>query len=73
VAAQQPQSATSANLLIGPGDLLTVEVLGLEDLSRKVRVGTEGTIRMPLVGELEVAGLKPGDIESLIAATLRSR
>jgi polysaccharide export outer membrane protein len=68
-----PQVATSANLVIGPGDLLMIEVLGLEDLSRKARVGTEGTIRMPLVGELEVAGLKPSEVEALIAQTLREK
>jgi polysaccharide export outer membrane protein len=72
-AQQQIPAAQSADLTLGAGDLLAIEVLGLEDLSRKVRIGTDGTIRMPMVGSLDVAGLKPPEVEELVAQALREK
>jgi polysaccharide export outer membrane protein len=43
---------------MGPGDLLSVFVLQMPDLTRQVRIGSNGTIRMPLLSPpVHVAGL----------------
>ena len=53
---------------IGPSDVLEVKVYKAEDLSREVQVTTHGTINLPLIGDIKVAGKKPSDIEQEIAA-----
>jgi polysaccharide export outer membrane protein len=44
-----------------------VEVFGVSELKRTVRVNSTGHIALPLIGTLEVAGLSPADAEALIA------
>ncbi|MDX1382025.1 MAG: polysaccharide biosynthesis/export family protein [Thermoanaerobaculia bacterium] len=63
----------SENLSVGPGDLLVIEVLGLEEFNRKVRILGDGTIKLPLVGYLSVEGLTPNQVESLVGTTLEER
>ena len=48
-------------------DLLEIEVFGVTELKRTVRVNTSGQVAMPLIGTLSVAGLTPADAEALIA------
>ncbi|MEO8367730.1 MAG: polysaccharide biosynthesis/export family protein [Candidatus Solibacter sp.] len=56
---------------IGPDDLLAVSVYDAPELTRTVRVGADGTIRIPMLKQrLKVDGLMPGDVESAIAAAL---
>ena len=43
---------------IGPGDILTISVPDIEQLSqRRVRVSTHGTIELPLIGTIPTGGL----------------
>ena len=58
---------TADNYKITPNDLLEIEVFGVSELKRTVRVNTSGQIAMPLIGTLSVAGLTPADAEALIA------
>lgn len=51
---------------IGASDLLEIEVLGVEELKRTVRVNSTGSISMPLIGMVEVAGLTSRQIEDLL-------
>jgi len=53
--------------LIGPNDLLSISVLESADLSRDVRVASDGTIGLPLLAEHpHVAGLTLSQAESLL-------
>ncbi|HUK52725.1 MAG TPA: polysaccharide biosynthesis/export family protein [Candidatus Binatia bacterium] len=53
--------------LIGPDDLLSISVLESADLSRDVRVASDGTIGLPLLAEhLHVAGLSLTQAETLL-------
>lgn len=45
--------------LIGPEDVLRIEVFRDNDLSRAVNVRPDGKITMPLVGDLQAEGLTP--------------
>lgn len=42
--------------LIGPGDSLRIDVVGLDELGGEVRVDSEGDITMPLAGKVSVIG-----------------
>ena len=55
------------NYKITASDLLEIEVFGVEDLKRTVRVNTAGSISLPLVGMVQVAGLTATEAEALIA------
>ncbi len=48
---------------VGPEDLLEVQVFGHDNLNRQVRVNGQGMISLPLIGEVQVAGLSPRKIE----------
>jgi polysaccharide biosynthesis/export protein len=69
-----PNLEASANLpaqKIGPRDLLVVQVYGSPELSRSVRVGADGTLRMPMVKQrIKVEGMMPNDVETVIAKAL---
>lgn len=56
-----------ADYKIGPNDLLEIEVFGVSELKRTVRVNSTGQISMPLIGLVQVAGLTPSDAEALVA------
>lgn len=55
---------------IGPQDLLKVEVFGVPDLNRSVRVNASGQISLPLVGLVQAAGLTGEQLAATIAAAL---
>jgi len=53
-----PQAdASESSYRFGPGDKLRVTVFGAEDLSGDFAVGDNGTISMPLIGEVKAVGL----------------
>jgi polysaccharide biosynthesis/export protein len=56
--------------LIGPGDLLKIEVFRVDDLSREVRVNANGQIALPLIGLMKAAGLTGEQLASDISARL---
>jgi polysaccharide export outer membrane protein len=58
---------------IGRQDLLEVTVFDLKELDQTVRVADDGSITLPLLGRLQVAGLTKGDLEALIAKLLEER
>jgi protein involved in polysaccharide export with SLBB domain len=59
--------------IIGSGDLVTVSVFDVPELSRDLRVSQSGTISMPLVPtRLHVTGLTESQAEQVIADVLQS-
>src|SRR5260370_1427342 len=59
--------------VIGNGDLLNLEVFGVKELSREVRVSQTGSIGIPLVPlRLHVAGLTEVQAEEKISEVLES-
>jgi len=51
---------------VGEGDVLDINVYENEDLSTTVRVSSDGTIRVPLVGEISVKDLTVSQVSSKI-------
>jgi polysaccharide biosynthesis/export protein len=61
-------------LAVGPGDLLGVSVMDCPELSRAFRVAEDGSVTLPLLqNKLHVAGLKPPEIEQLIATAAKEQ
>lgn len=61
-----PQGGAQSDYIISPEDDLSITVWDHPDLTRKVRVNLEGKISLPLIGEVEVAGLTPIQAEKKI-------
>ena len=55
---------------IGPEDLIEIQVFGVDQLTRTVRVNSQGLISLPLVGNLQVGGLTSQQAEALVVAKL---
>ena len=51
------QQQGEPDYLIGPGDVIEVDVFGNDDLSRTATVQTNGTVTLPLLGDVAVSGL----------------
>jgi polysaccharide biosynthesis/export protein len=69
--AQRPTSAR--DYTIGSGDLLSIQVFDVQELSREVRVSQTGTIGIPLVPvRLHITGLTELQAEQKIAEVLES-
>lgn len=56
---------------VGEGDVLDIKIYENEDLSTTVRVSSDSTIRVPLLGEISIKGLTvsqvSGKVENLLA------
>ena len=60
--------------LIGPFDKLTIDVFGIQELSKQeVQTDAGGRISFPLAGILEAAGKTPGELEEEIESRLRGQ
>ncbi len=80
--AQQQQSNRAATIpeqganlpaqAVGPNDLIAVSVYDAPELSRTIRIGTDGLIRLPMLKrQIKAEGLFPADLETAIAQALR--
>lgn len=65
--------AGQADYRLAPKDRLRIQVHGENDLTREVRVSEAGTVTVPLVGELRVAGISAAEMEARIAAGLKGQ
>src|SRR5437762_2562810 len=55
---------------VGAGDVVDILVLGNQDLSRAAAVQTNGTIALPLLGEVKVAALTVAEIKTKLTSLL---
>ena len=58
------------NYSIAPGDLFEITIFGEDKLTKEYRVHPDGTIVVPYVERLQVAGLEPQQIEDMITKKL---
>jgi polysaccharide biosynthesis/export protein len=67
------KSSSPHEYTIGPGDLLSISVFDVPDLSREIRVSQSGTISIPLVPtRIHVMGLTEAQAEQVIADVLQA-
>jgi polysaccharide export outer membrane protein len=60
------------SLLLTAGDLISVSVFDVPELEKHVRITDHGSITLPLVGEMLVAGLTPAQAERSVSLALAS-
>lgn len=77
--AQQSATNTSssyqvnpAEYVIGSDDMLAINVWKETEISRTVQVRPDGKISLPLVGEIQAAGMQPLQLQQQIADKLKS-
>jgi len=70
---QAPPSQLSTYKL-GSGDLISIRVLGEDDLKReRIRLSDAGTVSFPVLGEIKVKGMTVGALEDYITQQLKGR
>ena len=65
-----PAPVTSPEYRVGPGDVLEVVVYGNEDLTRSTTIQTNGTVSLPLLGDVNVAGLTLPEVKTKLTSLL---
>jgi len=65
------QQATGLEYRIGPEDVLFISVWKEKDLERKVLVRPDGGISFPLVGDIQVSGRTPLEVQDEIRSRLQ--
>ena len=61
------------NYVLGPGDVLVVDIYGASQRAMSLTVSPEGTVRIPDVGPVSVSGLTVAAAQSRLRATLGAR
>src|SRR5204863_1798514 len=56
--------------LIGAGDLLRISVFGVKDFDIDTRVSARGSVSVPLIGNVQVAGLTTDEAQAVIEKRL---
>ena len=73
VQASEAEGAIS-NYRLGSGDVITIQVLGEDDLKRdRIRLSDAATISYPILGEIRLYGKTVGELEALIRDGLKDR
>ena len=68
------QSDAISNYRLGSGDVISIQVLGEEDLRReKIRLSDAATISYPILGEIRLFGKTVAELEGLIRDGLKGR
>ena len=64
---KQVASASNDHYIIGPGDILSVNVWREPELSKEVSVRLDGKMSLPLVNDIEAAGLTFAELRNQLA------
>ena len=74
-ASNQPTAPTAKrpgdDYIIGPSDVLAINVWKDPELTRSVPVRPDGKITLPLIGEMQVGGLTALDVQRLVTQRLK--
>jgi polysaccharide biosynthesis/export protein len=69
---RQREQLPIRDLPIGPGDVIDVSASEIDEIqNQRVRVSPEGTIELPLVGTLQVAGLGENELRDALVQRLK--
>jgi polysaccharide export outer membrane protein len=71
-AAQPAQPTPDAGYILGPGDVVEVDVLGQSEFKTRARIRTDGTIPLPFLGNVVAQGQTPSTFAERVAAALTS-
>lgn len=66
-------AADEAGYRVGPKDVVEVKVLQITELNLERRVAEEGTIDLPLLGAIRIAGMTTSEIQDRLTAILTAK
>jgi polysaccharide biosynthesis/export protein len=64
-------ATTDANYVIGPDDILNIDVWKEQEISRSVPVRPDGKISLPLLNDVQAAGLTPMQLQTSLTEALK--
>ena len=64
-----PQESTT----LGPGDVFQMQIVGEKDLPQEYQIASDGTVDLPYINRLHVAGLEPQEVARLIRQELMKK
>ena len=67
-----PAQKADDSYVIGPADLLSINVWKETEISRSIPVRSDGRISLPLIGEVQAAGRTPRQLQEELAKKLTS-
>jgi polysaccharide export outer membrane protein len=77
---QQPQTGNLPQQLVSQtpnylnaGDVIKISFPGAPELSQTQKVGTDGTLSLPLIGDVRAAGKSPGELQIELANLYKSQ
>ena len=71
LSAQAPVTAGDYEYRLGIGDIITVDAFQVEELRQfKTRIEGQGSVALPLLGQVRLAGKTVGDAEAILAQRL---
>jgi polysaccharide biosynthesis/export protein len=63
-----------ADLVLGPGDMLTIAAPEIEELDRRqLKVQSDGSVSVPLVGPVKASGLTPEQLAATLTESLKKQ
>jgi polysaccharide export outer membrane protein len=65
-------SAATSKLILGPADIIHINVWKNTDLSQTVTIGPDGFISLPLLGDIHVAGMTSNQLSQQLKSKLAS-
>ena len=68
-----PCPAQNESLLIGPGDLIQVDVMDTPEMEQQIRVMDDGTIPLAYIGSVHVAGQTPATAAAMVQRILMEK
>ncbi|MFM7028914.1 MAG: SLBB domain-containing protein [Chakrabartia sp.] len=68
----QPGMTESEGYMLGPEDVIEVNVLGQPDFKTQARVEADGSIALPFIGKQQVSGQTPLSLAEAISARLKA-
>lgn len=73
LAAPPPSASGPPLLVLGPGDQVNLHVFGQPAMDGVMYVGDDGTVQIPLAGNVSVAGLSPTEAARKVEKVLKDR
>jgi polysaccharide export outer membrane protein len=65
-----PPTSTEENTTLGPGDTFMMEIVGEKELPKEYQVASDGTVDVPYLHTVKVAGLEPQEVARMIRQRL---
>ena len=66
-------AAPTEKSTVGPGDVFTMEIVGEKELPREYQVASDGSVDLPFLHTVQVAGLEPQEIARLVRKLLMEK